>query len=238
LLKGLPSSGVFNRGIPFDADLQDVHVAHVLDTVCLSNVTTMEAWENNEHKEALIKCYRKGWLHADLLSQNDEKHVGYVFASPLHRWFVERKIRVTDHTTPSHESLFDFALEVLRLHDPRNLSNTRTIGSGGIQAPPEAKFQDEFYRCCHAVSHCAIVTFPEFGTEHGWVDFYIPSRKWGMGLLRGGNDLEGYCGRFTGNGKYTTYGIDDFIVLDFRQRNVRDPHPRMCLVHRSFILSH
>jgi hypothetical protein len=95
------------------------------------------------------------------------------------------------------------------------------------QMPPEARYQDEFYRCCHAVAHGAVVTF----LNRGWADFYIPSKKWGVELLHdGGDDLEGRYGRFTGNGKYSLLDVDDFIVLDFRTCRVGDPHFDMRLV--------
>jgi len=53
----------------------------------------------------------------------------------------------------------------------------------------EAQYQDEFYRCCHTHSNGSLVTFPEFGTAKGRVDFYIPAKQWGVELLRDGDQL-------------------------------------------------
>jgi hypothetical protein len=200
------------------------------------NVTTMSSWQDGDELKALTDCYRHGWLHADLISANEvDEDVGYVFASPLHRWYVERKLHVTNHTTPSHANVFEFSRKVIRLYDPSNLCKERKVGPGAIQKSPEAQFQDEFYRCSHLVSRGAIITFPEFGIR-GWVDFYIPSRKWGVELLRDGYDLVGHRGRFTGSGLYTELDIDEYVVLDFRARRVRDSHSRMFIVPLDDIL--
>jgi len=47
------------------------------------------------------------------------------------------------------------------------------------QSTPEARFQDEFHLASfkHA-NDCHAVSFPEFGTPKGRIDFLIESKKW------------------------------------------------------------
>ena len=177
--------------------------------------------------EHLLTCHRRGWLHAELNSQPPS--TAYIFPSPLHRWFIERKLCGSPSTTPPQNSLFEFSKAVIHLFSPVNLANDRRVGPGFIQRPPEAQYQDEFYRCCHALARGSTVSFPEFGTTDGRVDFYIPSRKWAIELLREGNDLAGHYGRSSKRGKYiASLPIDDFIVLDFRVTRVVAEHKRLC----------
>jgi len=154
--------------------------------------------------------------------------IGYIFPSPLHRWFVEGKLFGFNPTVPPHITLLQFSTEVIRSFSPLNLANERRIGPGFIQRPLEAQYQDEFYRSCHELSRGSTITFPEFGTAKGRVDFYIPARKWGIELLRDGRALEEHWGRFSSTGIYTTtLALDDYIILDFRVTSVKEHHPSL-----------
>jgi hypothetical protein len=98
-----------------------------------------------------------------------------------------------------------------------------------IQQPPEAQYQDEFYRSCHAYSDGLLRTFPEFGTTKGRADFYIPSMQWGVELVREGDRLEQHSGRFSRSGSYaSTLLLSDYIILDFRNTRPEHPHPSKC----------
>jgi hypothetical protein len=186
--------------------------------------------------KTLDRCHRSGWLHADQILPGI---VGYTFPTPLHRWFVEWKLFGSTATTPTQATILEFSIEVIRRFSPLNLSNERRIGAGFIQRPPEAQYQDEFYRCCHELSKGSTVFFPEFGGEKGRVDFYIPSMKWGVELLRDGNALQEHCGRFSTTGKYTkTLDVVDYIILDFRNTNVTAKHPSSSAILSFSILSH
>jgi hypothetical protein len=112
------------------------------------NATTMGTCQDDREQDALTECYQKGWLHADSFSASADG-VAYVFASPLHRWFVERKL-YNNPTMPPQSNLLQFSLDVIHQYSPRNLSDRHRIGLGSIQRPPKAQYQDEFYRCCHA----------------------------------------------------------------------------------------
>lgn len=85
------------------------------------------------------------------------------------------------------------------IFSPRVFSTLRDIGPGGVQPLPEAQYQDEFYRCCYTYSYSksSLVSFAEFGMAKGRVDFYIPAKKWGVELLRDGNQLAQHSRRFS-----------------------------------------
>ena len=108
------------------------------------------------------------------------------------------------------------------------LSTTRRVSSTGhVQHPPEAQYQDEFYRCCYTHSNGLLVTFPEFSIAKGQVDFYIPAKEWGVELLRDGDQLAQHSGRFSLQmGSYgTTLSLTDYIILDCRKTQPRVHHP-------------
>jgi hypothetical protein len=128
-------------------------------------------------------------------------------------------------------SILQLALEVIRGFSPRSLSAERRIGAGCIQRPPEAQYQDEFYRNCHACSKGSLVTFPEYGTAQGRIDFYIPSKEWGVELLRDGNELKKHTGRFSETGSYvTTLALSDYIILDFHNTRPKRTQPSTCII--------
>jgi hypothetical protein len=180
--------------------------------------------DSNKTANALQECYRRGWLHSD---ETPDGNVGYVFASPLHRLFVEW--RLAESRNPPKliaSSLLQFTLQVIRQFSPRQLSTPRTIGPDWIQRPSEATYQDEFHRCCHVVSDGSIVTFPEFGNAKGRIDFYIPHMKWGIEILRDGQQLSQHSGRFSDLGSYKgEVPTNDYIILDFRSNYPQAKHP-------------
>jgi hypothetical protein len=94
-----------------------------------------------------------------------------------------------------------------------------------IQPSPEAQYQDEFYRCSQAVAP-GNITFSEFGARKGHIDFYFPSKKWGVELLRDGKDLQGHAGRFSSQERYKkTVQTTEYVILDFRRSIPIKAHP-------------
>ena len=123
--------------------------------------------------------------------------------------------------------LLDFVIDVIRPFSPRHLSAKRRLGPGCIQRLPEAQYQDELYRCCHNFSKGSLITFPEFGTAKGRVDFYVPTKGWGIELLRDGDRRANHFGRFSESGLYkTTLNISDYIIVDCRTTRPREEHSR------------
>jgi len=213
------------RGLPREGIMRTVEIARVFDDVLRNGAITVEL-ESTIEDDGLRLCFHNGWLHADKVSTDEGEKTAYIFPSPLHRWFVEWKLhnkapRISSET----RSILQLVLDVIAKFSPRLLSAERRIGPGCIQRPPEAQYQDEFYRCCHAISDGSLMTFPEFGTGKGRVDFYIPSRQWGVELLRDGDRLNQHCGRFSDSGSYgTILALEDYIVLDCRKTVPRYPH--------------
>ena len=233
-VEGLSSGSVFARGLPSIPELQDPALAAVSEAVLCRSVVTDDDFADPSQRDALSRCFRQGWLHADKIPGSDA--VGYCFPSSLHRWYFEQKLLGTTSSTPVNAtSLLEFSVAVIRKFSPQALATPRTVGPGFIQRPPEAQFQDEFYRCSRMYSRGSFTTFPEYGTKSGWVDFYIPSKQWAIELLRDGDRLEGHSSRFLPSGTYRkTIRMTDYIILDFRDKNPHTPHPRKCnlfLVH-------
>jgi hypothetical protein len=176
-----------------------------------------------QDKEALQRCFKNGWLHATTTMQG---HTVYIFTTPLHQWFIEYYLG-TNVLSPTiaEQDLLVFAIHVIRLFSRGQLSSKREIGVSSQQRPPEAQFQDEFYRCCHMHSDGSLITFPEFGDAKGRIDFYIPFKKWGVELLRDGDRLANHSSRFTNPGAYSKMEFEDYVILDFRTTRPSLAHP-------------
>lgn len=251
------SASVFRRGLPPKEDLQNPAIARIFSKVLSERSTLRSHYKLEDDVVALQKCFRCGWFHADKLDDGSGDLI-YVFASPLHRLFVEWKLwntvtapmsstptvtRLWDTvaapmsststvtSTLRSTTIFDFAVNVIAEFSPLSISPNRRIGPQCTQRPPEAQYQDEFYRSCYAYSKGSLVTFPEFGTKKGRVDFYIPAMEWGVELLRDGNQLTQHSGRFSQSGSYkTTLPIADYIILDFRDTQPTRQHPSMWII--------
>ena len=223
----------FARGFPPHTQLQDVSISRVFQAVLCKGYVTDSDFTTDDEKRALMECFRNGWLHTDRLHViGRPNEVGYFFSSSLHHWYVEWKLLDTIPAilfdTPN---IMDLVVDIIHMFSPRALSTKRSIGPGYVQRPPEAQYQDEFYRCCHSVSKGSLVTFPEFGTKWGRVDFYIPSKQWGVELLRNGDGLEQHSGRFSQTGSYgTSLTVSDYIILDCRTTYPMKSHPREIFV--------
>jgi len=123
-------------------------------------------------------------------------------------------------------NLFEFSLAVMQRISRQSLEKCFKA-----QSIPEAQFQDEFYSASSQHANGS-VSFPEFGTKNGRIDFFIRSKKWGIELLCDGNRLGQHARRFTEGeyGKWIEKGwMSDYIIIDFRTR-----HPR--IVHRGKLL--
>ncbi|KAF8337737.1 hypothetical protein F5887DRAFT_890416 [Amanita rubescens] len=177
------------------------------------------------------------WLHADKFRIDLQVDTGYLFPSSLHRWYVEWG-NVSEEKFQgarfNANSLLEFVIDAIRLFSPHLLSAERRFGPGCIQRPPEAQYQDELYRCCHTLSEGSLVTFPEFGMAKGRVDFYIPAKRWGIGLLRNGDRLASHWSRFSEEGSYTrTISPADYIIVDCRTTRPLAKHTQMSKLYHA-----
>jgi len=114
---------------------------------------------------------------------------------------------------------------VIRRFSPTNLKAKR-FGPAYIQDPPEASFQNEFYKHASTLAKGRFIAFPEFRIDSGRIDFYLPEKQWGIEIIRNGNEVAEHCGRFSTHGKYTMAWLpfQDYIILDFRTKSVHRPH--------------
>lgn len=103
--------------------------------------------------------------------------------------------------------------------------------AANVVDPPEAQYQQEFYRCCLALLAGRCNVSVEYGCKtkgDGKVDFFLPAYQWAIELVANGDKLAEHHGRFT-NGKYHKYLMSgkftDYIVLDFRVRRPQKAHP-------------
>ena len=227
LLERLRDTSIFARGLPLDCELQDPSIVHIFEAVLCNGVITDSDIAPGDEAEALVNCFRNGWLHCDKLADGK---IWYGFSSSLHRWYMEWKLWGTPsepRVIPSQTTnLLQFVMAVIRRFSPEFFS-TRKVGPGSIHRLPEAQYQDELYRCCHLYSKGSLVTLPEYGMGRGRVDFYIPSKRWGIELLRDGNALQDRSNRFLPSGSYeATLSLSDHIIIDCRSNYPVKPHPR------------
>ncbi|KAF8236630.1 hypothetical protein L208DRAFT_612677 [Tricholoma matsutake] len=161
------SASIFKRGLPLNSELRLPSVVHIFFSVLSTGVVTDAEITTEDDMKALSLCFRSGWLHMDKLDNiGRPDELGYFFPSSLHRWYVEWKLQDTLPAIPFNAvDILELIIGVIVKFSPGKLSTERRIGSGCIQRPPEAQYQDEFYRCCHTYSNGSLVTFPEYGTQ-------------------------------------------------------------------------
>ncbi len=138
----------FRSGIPPNEELRKVAIARVFSHVLRMGSVVQSDFTTGEDAAALQQCFHSGWLHAEKLSDvHDNEEIVYVFASQLHRWFVEWELFYPVATTPldsvftspfkSNSSILELALEVIAGFSPRLLAAEPRIGPGCLQRPRE-----------------------------------------------------------------------------------------------------
>ena len=221
LFRALSGKSIFSRGLPKMEYLQRPAMAEILKEVlrCGKKSLVDPLPHSGEAIDPVFTiCIKNGWLYNQHSSPMCATH-HYTFASPLHRRFVEWMFLGNPKEEQKlEENLTKFALAVIRKISPLNLVEQPQVGPS-VQFVPDAQFQDEMYRACLSHAKDCVVSFPEFGTKRGRIDFFIPSKKWGIELLRNGDRLSSHMKRFT-EGEYgrwiRTGFMNDYIILDFR----------------------
>lgn len=219
----LNSTRLFRSGLPTTDELRDEpDTARIFHAVLSNCYVTKKMMDSPADELAFDRCFKSGWLHAT----RDQEEDRYVFATSLHRWYIEYYLgeKLSDPTSIKDKTLYDFVIQVVQRFSRHQLSSPRNVGASHTQRPPEAQFQDEFYRCSREYSKGSIVSFPEFG---GVGRFYISHKKWGIELLGDGHGLEGHSTHFTSLGPYAKMGLADHIILDFRKSQPWKAHPNI-----------
>jgi hypothetical protein len=67
-----------------------------------------ERESSEEHRDAILTCFRKGWIHADL----GKNGVSYLLPSPLHWAYISWNLMPVT-TLPCHSSLLTFTIDVI-----------------------------------------------------------------------------------------------------------------------------
>jgi hypothetical protein len=75
------------------------------------------------------------------------------------------------------ETLLAFVIAVCGRVSPSSFQKKHPVGAAGVRRPPEAEYCDEFYRASSAHTEGSVITFSEFGSREGRVDFFVPSGK-------------------------------------------------------------
>ncbi|KAG8986650.1 hypothetical protein FRB94_003146 [Tulasnella sp. JGI-2019a] len=219
----------FARGLPMRSDLTAPAQARVSRDL-IANGSLIREIGNVE--EELNQCFRRGWVHSELTS--DEAHIQFAMASPLHASYVSWSLLESDTSLP-YASVLDMAIAVIERFKPSQLAlSLHRLGAAFARRPPEAQYQDEFYRAHFAVTTGTIRISPEFASAqgaavHGQIDFFVPATKRGVKITRDGSKIEEYSARFVSgdaHGTWLTSGdMADYILLDCRLTRPEKSHP-------------
>ncbi len=135
---------------------------------------------SDDHWQAAIQyCHRNGWIYAeDALEPGPQS---YMFSSPLHH--AALSWRLPRDNLPQFGTAYALSLQVLANFKPSQMElPIRRVNSGSADLPPEAQYQDEYYRSLLAITCGNVCISPEFASARGakvagHIDFFIPGVK-------------------------------------------------------------
>ncbi len=218
----------WTRGLPGD-DLHRPEVANVLRKLLQCGCIAAA-----DADPIVQSCHSQGWIYSvAFVTEEKPAEVFYVLPSPLHHFYFEWKLSPRDATIP-YATPFEMSVQVIKKFKPSQLSRTlRRAGPAGHFRPPEAAYQDEFYRAMFECTGGDVRISPEFtsaqAARQGYIDFFIPSKKWGIELLRDGSNLQEHASRFLASGAYGAWVLSaemaGYIILDFRSTRPHRKHP-------------
>ena len=221
------------RGLPGDDHLGDPHVADIFrDMLQLGSI------KGTDSSHSVHYCHKEGWIYSATANKGE---LVYVFPSPIHSLYFQWKLLPSSGPIPFTTPL-ELSIAVIRAFEPSRLSDLpRRVGDAGAVRPPEAAYQDEFYRSISKVTQGCVRVSSEYSVAEGacpsHIDFFIPSTMWGVQLLRDGHELEDWS-HFRLGGAYGAWlkadDVMDYIILDFRGTRPQKSHN--CKI--SFIVQH
>ena len=227
LIVQICDSGVVARGLPSGEDYTVPVIKLFLQLLAHGHVE-----RNAANADTIHRCHCRGWLFEDTSSSR----ICYLLASPLHISCISFTIQPFDEV-PQFQSLLDLSIAVVRKFKRSQLSKPiRFVGPAIATRLPEAQWQDEFYRAAITATKGLVRLTPEFGSARGAqpvgrIDFFIPSVKWGIEIIRDGQNLNQHDARFQPGGAYHSWmnagHMNSYILLDFRQSIPQKPHPSM-----------
>ena len=184
--------------------------------------------EDTGKSDTLQSCHKNGWIFSSATGRGEDQPV-YVLPSPLHRAYFEWKLLPSSTTLP-FLTPFDVSIAAIKGFQPSRLSGSpRRVGDAGAYRPPEAVYQDEFYRSLLHLTRGCVRVSSEYssakGARLGRISIFVPSKKWGIELLGDGSEIEEHGPRFLFDSAYgawlTASDLTDHIILDFRRSRPR-----------------
>ena len=223
-------AGAFARGLPNSKQLSlRPDVCRVFRRLLESGSMT----ESTDDQAAIQYCHRHGWIYAKDFLRPDVPP-SYVFSSPLHHAALSWRLQARDNL-PKFETPYALSLQVLANFKPSQMHlPIRRANGGSADLPPEAQYQDEYYRSLLAITCGNVRITPEFASARGakvagHIDFLIPGVKWGIEITRQGDRLNNHASRFEAGGAYNEWLEDgdmtDYVLLDCRTTIPRTSHP-------------
>ncbi|KAF2396482.1 hypothetical protein EJ06DRAFT_534210 [Trichodelitschia bisporula] len=192
------------RGFPHES-FQNLDARKVLIKVATEGFARLQ----DVNPEALRMCYVKGYLHAVV---KDGNSMVYTYPTEVHPRFAAMTVVPQLTLSFPFKSVRECVLTALKSfcgYALRRESKT-----------PEAAYGAELYRTIYKVTRARVIPTPEFSSKElggQRIDFVISEVHWGIELLRDGIQLQEHYDRFVGEGRYTSFSFQDWIVVDFRR---------------------
>ncbi|GLE09788.1 hypothetical protein PINS_up021644 [Pythium insidiosum] len=192
-----------------------VNVLKTLDTDELDRLERIAYGADPDSDADLVEqCLRKG-----ILAQIDRR---FAFSSPvMWRFFVKMRVGQIVRALHVPKTLAEMIARVVRAIDYESIRQTlgRSLSS---DIPLERSWQMEFYKAAYRCTPSTFVTSADVGALFGcsgFVDFTIHGGDffWGIELLREANNLAEHIERFGPGGRYSSLGLTEFCVIDFRR---------------------
>ena len=240
LISQLLGGEAFNRGLPLHKDLsEDPSVAAFFRNLIRDGEIKARA----ENREMIDKCHRKGWLHTYEVNSSITFATCYTFASPVHAAAVSWTLPPSNDM-PRYPSILALCVAVIsnfkpsQMHTPIRRVDAQGAPStiGQLEQLPEAQYCDEFYRSLFTATAGTVCISPQFASGKGahipsFIDFFIPTVKWGIEIIRDGDRLEEFPTKFRNSGGYSawlqTNNLTDFVLLNCCMSISQKAHPGM-----------
>ena len=181
----------FSCGLPSVDDLAHTGVANIFQNL----LTQPERCIIASGIDIEEFCHRCGWMH----SERHNNKTYYMFASPLHSMYVSWRLIPANIQCP-YSTVQEMTFSILKKFNPSHLSSPSRIRSDFSDCPLETRYQFEFYRGPFAATGGGVHICPELltalGACRGWIDFFVPDKKWGIELTREGKTLSEHSSRF------------------------------------------
>lgn len=194
----------------------------------------------------LSRSHIRGWTYSMLSNEG----ISYLMPSPIHHSFLSWILDPPETNFSEFQGLTELVIDVVKQFKPSQVFLPIRRAGPQLQSdsarPPEAQYQDEFYRSIHTLSSGAVCISPEFASSGkarvaGRIDFFIPKMGWGIEITREGSNLREHMDRFSPHGAYGAWissnEMSDYILLDCRTSEPRAQHPGKILEFMAWVFT-